>query len=296
MKPYHFMDHETLEREYSPSSCIDDIMVFINQYIDKSAEARELLNGQFEQNVKYGPEERSHFDIFMPDKAKKAANDPEIAPLPVHVFIHGGYWQELSKNESCFMAPNFLDHDVIFIALDYTLAPDATMHEIVDQTRRGMISVINNARKFGGDPENITISGSSAGGHLVAEVLSTDWNLYGFNKCPLKGALAISGVFDLEPIVNTYVNDPLKMTKEDATSLSPLHHIPDECCDIVFSVGENETSEFHRQTDEYMKACQKKGINTSYVKMPKFNHFDIVMELNKKDSPLFKAVLNQIRS
>lgn len=281
------MDKETLEREYSPSSCIDDIMVFINQYIDESAKAREQLAGKFEQGIKYGSEKRSHFDIFMPEGE---------GPFPVHVFIHGGYWQELSKNESCFMATNFVDHDVIFIALDYTLAPDASMPEIVDQTRRGIISILKNAHKFGGDPDNITISGSSAGGHLVAEVISMDWKSYGYDKCPLKGALAISGVFDLEPIVNTYVNDPLKMTKEVAHTVSPLYHIPDQSCPIIFTVGENETSEFHRQTDEYMKACNEKGITTSYVDMPVFNHFDIVMELNKKDSPLFQAVLDQINS
>jgi arylformamidase len=287
LKPYHSMDHETLEREYSPSSCIDDIMIFINQYIDESKKAHEVLKDQMIKDVKYGPEERSHMDVFVPKGD---------GPFPVHVFIHGGYWQELSKNESAFSAPNFIDHDIIFIALDYTLAPDATMFEIVEQTRHGIISILKIALKFKGDPSNITISGSSAGGHLVAEVLSTDWNTYGFDKCPIKGALTISGVFDLEPIVDTYVNEPLKMTKEDAFLISPLHHIPDDCCPIVFTVGENETSEFHRQTNEYMKACNKKGIPTSYVEMPDCNHFDIVMNLNKKDGSLFQAVLSQIQS
>lgn len=287
MKPYHSMDHETLEREYSPSSCIDDIMVFIQQYINESKKAHKSLKDIIRSNIKYGPEERSYMDLFVPKSD---------APLPIHVFIHGGYWQQLSKNESAFAAPNFVDHDVIFIALDYTLAPEASLFEIVDQTRRGIISILKSAHKFGGDPDNITISGSSAGGHLVAEVISTDWKTYGYQQCPLKGTLCISGVFDLEPIVDTYVNEPLKMTKQDAYILSPLYHVPDESCPIIFTVGENETSEFHRQTDEYMKACAKKGIQTSYVAMPVFNHFDIVMNLNKKDSPLFQALLDQIKA
>ncbi|MBT5074058.1 MAG: alpha/beta hydrolase [Kordiimonadaceae bacterium] len=287
MKPYHNMDHETLEREYSPSSCIDDIMVFINEYETESENARDLLKQSMQRDIKYGPEDRSYFDMFLPEGD---------GPHPIHIFIHGGYWQLLSKNESAFAAPNFIDHGVIFIALDYTLAPEASLHEIVDQVRRGIISILKNADKFGGDADNITISGSSAGGHLVAEVISTDWQKYGFDKCPLKGALAISGVFDLEPLVKTYVNDPLKMTLNDAHALSPLLHIPDQTCPIAFSVGENETSEFHRQTAEYMKACAEKGIETSYIESPVVNHFDIVMNLNKKDSPLFQAVLGQIRS
>jgi len=281
------MDHETLEREYSPSSCIDNIMVFIKMYIDESRAAHRSLKDIMKANIKYGPEKRSNMDMFIP------INDE---PLPIHVFIHGGYWQELSKNESAFAAPNFVDHNIIFIAFDYTLAPEANLFEIVDQTRRGIISIIKKAASFDGDPNNVTISGSSAGGHLVAEVLSTNWKEYGFDECPVKGALCLSGVFDLEPIVDTYVNDPLKMTKEDAHNLSPLYHVPDHSCPIIFTVGENETSEFHRQTQEYMEACNEKGIETSYIEMTRINHFDIALELNKKDSPLFQAVLKQIKS
>ena len=85
------------------------------------------------------------------------------------------------------------------------------------------------------------------------------------------------------------------MTKEDAHKLSPLYHVPNHSCPIIFTVGENETSEFHRQTNEYMNACNQKGIETSFIEILGFNHFDIALELNKKDSPLFQAVLKQIK-
>ncbi len=287
MKPYHHMNAQTLEREYNPSSCIDDIMVYIDQYAADSAKVRADLRGNLTANVKYGPEARSHMDVFAPKGD---------GPFPVHVFIHGGYWQELSKDENCFCAPIFLDHNVIFIAFDYTLAPQASLFEIVDQTRRGIISILKNADKFNGDKNNITISGHSAGGHLLAEVLSMNWQNYGYDKCPIKGAMAISGVYDLEPIVSTTVNDALHMTVEDAIKLSPLHHLPTNACPIAFTVGENETAEFHRQTEEYMNACTENGIKTAYLDMPVFNHFDIILELNNKNSPLFQTILNQIRS
>ncbi len=250
LKPYHHMDHETLTREYSPSSCVDDIMVYIQQYIDESARVRKACADNFKPDIKYGPEERSSMDMFIPKGD---------GPFPIHIFIHGGYWQELSKNESAFGVENFLEHNVIYIALDYTLAPDATLYEIVDQAKRGVISVLKNAHKFNGDPDNITISGSSAGGHLVAQVMSMNWQEHGYEKCPLKGALAISGVFDLEPLVNTYVNDPLKLTVDDAKDLSPLYHIPTESCPLVVTYGENETEEFKRLTHEYMDACLRAG-------------------------------------
>lgn len=281
------MDHETLEREYSPSSCVNDIMVYINQYIDESAKARAALKNNLKADIKYGPEDRSHMDMFIPEGD---------GPFPIHIFIHGGYWQELSKNESHFAAPNFVDHNIIFVALDYTLAPDANMFEIVDQARRGVISVLKNGHKFNGDSENVTISGSSAGGHLVAEVLSTNWAEYGYGRCPLKGALAISGIFDLEPLVSTYVNEPLKMDVDDAKVVSPIHHIPTESCPIVVTYGENETDEFKRQTHEFMDACLRAGLSCRYIDMPSVNHFDIVLDLNKKNSPLFQSVLHMIET
>jgi arylformamidase len=287
LKPYHQMDHETLEREYSPSSCVRDIMVYINQYIDKSAEVRKSHARNFKPDIKYGPEARSAMDMFIPEGD---------GPFPIHIFIHGGYWQQLSKNESHFAAPNFIDHNIIYIALDYTLAPEANMFQIVDQARRGVISVLKNAHKFNGDPDNITISGSSAGGHLVAEVLSMDWKAEGYDHCPLQGALAISGVFDLEPLVSTYVNEPLKMDMDDAKALSPLYHIPSDCCPIVITYGENETDEFKRQSHEYMDACLRAGLSCLYIDMPSVNHFDIVFALNDKNSPLFEAVLHQIEA
>jgi arylformamidase len=202
MTLYRNMDKNTLEREYSPSSCVDDIMIYINQYIEQSRIAKEKLKHNLIKDVKYGSEPRSRMDIFTPKGTKKS--------FPIHVFIHGGYWQELSNEESAFAAPNFIDHDIIFIALDYTLAPKANLFEIVSQVRKGIVYIIENAEKYGGDKNNITISGSSAGGHLVAEILSMDWQKYGYEKCPLKGALAISGIYDLEPIVHNYV----KMVKD----------------------------------------------------------------------------------
>ncbi len=281
MNRYQTMDQATLEREYSPSSCIDDIMVYIQRYSDRSRVAYEKLAAQCQKDVKYGPEPRSAMDIFVPDGT---------GPFPVHVFIHGGYWQEISKAESVFAAPNFLDHKVIFIALDYTLAPEASLPEIVDQVRRGILWIQDNIDQYHGDKNNITLSGSSAGAHLVAEILNMDWA----HKCPLKGACEVSGIFDLRPLVDTYVNDPLGMTGEVATALSPQFHIPRDACPVIFSYGENETSEFKRQTQTYMAAWQDAGHEACYVDMPGFNHFDIILELNEKNSPLFQAILAQI--
>ncbi len=276
------MSKKELEREYTPSSCIDDIMVYIRKYGDQSQAVNETLNSKCQ---KYGPEKRSHMDIFVPGGE---------GPYPVHVFIHGGYWQELSKTESTFAAPNFTNHNIIFIALDYSLAPEANMFEIIDQVKRGFMWVLDNIENYQGDKNNITLSGSSAGGHLVAEVLSIDWPKYGYDDCPIRGACEVSGIFDLRPLALTSVNKPLGMSEEDASQLSPLFHIPKHACPVIFSYGENETTEFKRQTQDYMNAWQEAGHVATYIDMLGFNHFDIILELNNKNSPLFRAILEQI--
>ncbi|WP_417318432.1 alpha/beta hydrolase [Emcibacter sp.] len=280
-------NREKLEREYSPSSCIDDINVFIRRYEDQSTDARDKWVANLLPDVKYGPEERSVMDIFIPDGE---------GPFPVHVFIHGGYWQQLSKQESSFAASNFLDQGIIYVALDYTLAPEATLPEIIDQTRRGIISLLKTAHKFKGDASNISLSGSSAGGHLVMEMLSTDWVSWGFENCPLKAALCMSGVFDVRPLVHTYINDPLGLDEETAENCSPLFHLPDQCCPLIVTWGENETSEFKRQSKEFFQSWKERGLAGDCFETPEVNHFDIVMELSKPNSRLFQDLLRLIRS
>ncbi|PHZ83624.1 alpha/beta hydrolase [Paremcibacter congregatus] len=287
MTLYRGMDKETLNREYSPSSCVKDIMPYIQAYIDESAAAYDLLAEQCRSGVKYGPEDRSVVDIFTPNGS---------GPCPVHIFIHGGYWQELSVRESVFAAPNFVAHDIVFMALDYTLAPEASLTEIVEQVRRGVLWILENCAEYGGDKSNITLSGSSAGAHLVAEVLATDWNAQGYEECPIKGACEVSGVFDLTPLVHTYVNDPLQLTETEVQNLSPANHIPSHACPVVFAYGDNETSEFKRQTRDYYADWVKAGHPASFMELAGFNHFDVIMELGNKDSRLFQAVLDQIRA
>ena len=120
---------------------------YINRYINESAAAREKLKDNAILSMKYRAEERSVMDIFLPKNTDKSA----AKTYPIHIYIHGGYWQELSKDESAFAAPNFTDHEIIFIALDYQLAPKATMAEIISQTQHGVVAAIKSAKYFHGD-------------------------------------------------------------------------------------------------------------------------------------------------
>ncbi len=274
-----------LEREYSPSSCVDDIGVFIDEYIQQSALMRKTYAANLYENLHYGDAPRAMMDVFVPSGT---------GPFPVHVFIHGGYWQALSKAESIFAAKNFLDQGIIFIALDYTLAPDANLAQITSEARAGALWVLREISRFGGDATNITMSGHSAGAHLLAEIIAMDWPGAGFETCPLTGAALISGVYDLRPLVQTYINDALGMSDEDAATASPLLHLPQSACPLIFTHGDNETDAFKQQTKIFHNALKEKGFESEYMPMAGFNHFDIILELADPKSPLFVAIMQQM--
>jgi arylformamidase len=271
-------DKPTLEREYSPSSCIDDIGVFIRMYVEQSAAARRALPAFY--TLEYGKHPDETLDFF-----------PALLPnAPLHVFIHGGYWQELSKDESSFAAPNLVAHGAAFAAINYTLAPQASVAQIVDQCRRALAFLWQKGAALGVDPERITISGSSAGGHLVAMMLNADWPSLGAPAGLVKGALAASGVFDLRPIAHTYINDPLHLDESSARLVSPIFDLPRAPVPLVLTVGQNETSEFKRQSGAYAAAWIARDYPLTFVPMPGFNHFDVILELNNPHSPLFAAL------
>ncbi len=273
------------ERDYSPSSCVENLDDVLADFLEQCVSSSEKYASQTHKDVAYGSAVRTVMDVSVPDGE---------GPFPVHVFVHGGYWQEFSKAESTFAIGNFLDHDSILVVMDYTLAPKAGMAQIIDEVRAGTLWVLRNIARFGGDPENITMSGHSAGAHLLAQTIAMDWQSEGFDACPLKGATLVSGVYDLRPLVGTYINDALGMDGTEAARHSPALHLPKSACPMVLSVGENETDAFKMQTQSYGEILAKAGFENDDIPMSGFNHFDIILELGNPDSPLFLAIAEQM--
>ena len=274
----HFTQTE-LEREYSPSSCVPDINVFLREYAERSQVARQRC--KVITDMRYGASTEETLDFF-----------PAASPhAPLEVFIHGGYWQALSKNESSFAAPDFVSHGVAFAALNYALAPKATLDEIVRQCRAALAWLYQHADELGFDRQRIFISGSSAGAHLAVMVTATNWQRdFGLPDHLIKGCAAVSGVFDLEPIRFTYVNDPLQLDAEAARHHSPLFLRPCVPTELIVSWGDNETSEFKRQGREFAAAWEAREV----LEMRGYNHFDVILKLGDATTPLGQAVLRQI--
>ncbi len=170
------------------------------------------------------------------------------------------------------MAKGLTGRGIALAVVNYTLAPDATIGDMIEDCRMALRWLREHAAEHGLDGTRITASGHSAGAHLLAMVLASEPK-----QCPANAALLISGIYDLEPIRLTYVNDPLDLDAETAHALSPLHHSGLASCPVRIVVAENETAEFHRQSRAYADRLREAGMEVVDEIYAGLNHFDIIL-------------------
>ena len=144
------------------------------------------------------------------------------------------------------------------------------------------------------NPEKIFLLGSSAGAHLAAMSLLTDWDDYQLPSNVIKGATLLSGIYDLRPIVKTYINEPLVMNEQLAEGLSPLFLVKKSTAQIIISWGEHETSEFKRQSIDFSNKWKKMGNTCTIFEEKNTNHFDILFQMENEQSKLKLEMLKQI--
>ncbi|BAU75833.1 alpha/beta hydrolase [Metapseudomonas furukawaii] len=266
--------------QYNARASVEDFDQYPRQYRALSDAAHAGL--RCFKDVAYGPGANERLDIF-----------PAACPdAPVLLFIHGGYWRALSKADSAFMAPALTAAGACVAVLDYDLAPAVTLDHIVDQTRRALAWLHRHVGEYGGDPQRLHASGSSAGGHLVGMLLAGGWQAqYGLPEKPLKGALPISGLFDLLPLLDTHINGWMNLDEAAARRNSPRFQLPDRGAELVISYGALETAEFARQSHEFLDDWQARGLPGRFVAAPGRNHFDVVLELGQPGTPLYRALL-----
>ncbi len=272
------------EREYSPSSCVDgDIEPFLISYVERSAAAHAACaaSGNSIIELRYGEATSNTVDLVLPA--------PTGSPTPLLVFIHGGYWQELSKRESFFAASDSLSHDIAFAAVDYTLAPHASLDEIVDECQQAVRKLRDAAPDHHVDPRQIIVAGSSAGSHLAAMVglgQGDGWR-------PAAIAL-VSGIFDLEPLIGTSINDALQLDITAAHRNSPLRHDLEGFPPTLIAYGNNETSEFKWQSQQLAALLARAEVPVTVHEIPGRNHFDVILDLVDANTILGSEILRLI--
>jgi arylformamidase len=265
-----------LDAQYNNRARVPEHPAFLEAYARDSAAARAALRHEV---LTYGPHPSQRLTLFP----------PAVQDAPVVAFIHGGYWQALSREHFDFLAPAFVQAGLGFVSVGYPLCPEVRFDALVDSLRQALITLEDVAPAHGLDARRIVLTGHSAGGHLTAALLSMDWARSGRSgPC---GGCAVSGLFELEPIRLSYLNRALGLDEETARRHSPTRNVPSGAPPLVVAVGSAESEEFLCQQADFVSAWQVRGNPVQVVELPGFHHFDAVRELGRVGSPLFEAVI-----
>jgi len=234
-------------------------------------------------DVQFGPHARERLDLFLP-RARKT---------PLYVYIHGGYWQKNDKENYAFVAEALVPAGIAVAVVEYALCPAVTLSELTDQVRRAVAHLWKSADHYGYDRDRILISGHSAGGHLAGMLLATNWPGVDPELPPdiIAAGLAISGIYDLEPIRHTPLNDALQLAREDIKALSPMFIRPECKVPLTVAVGGLESREFNRQAADFVRVWKDWGLDVRLLVVPEVNHYTIVLQLSDPAGLLFKEAL-----
>ena len=271
-------DPAFLSREYNNRELFPDYARHFARWQESSARARGTMTCYLDRA--YGASPAETLDIFPARKGDGS----------VLVFIHGGYWRSLDKKDFSFLAPAWVDAGVSLVVVNYGLAPAVSVERIVQQMLAASAWVYRHAEEYGMDEERLFVSGHSAGGHLAALMLAALWPVYerSLPKDLYKGALAVSGVYDLRPLVRVdWLQGDLRLDEASALKLSPAFLPPATRAPLALAVGGLESSEFKRQNA--LLAQRWKSVLAREVPMPGRDHFTVIDGLADGANPLFAA-------
>jgi arylformamidase len=269
-------DKAFLNREYNNRELVPDHPQYMARWSEASARARATMSCHLD--LSYGDSAAESIDLFPARKGDGTCL----------LFIHGGYWRALDKKDFSYLAPALVDAGVSLAVVNYGLCPAVTMEEIVRQLLRASRWLWLHAEEYGMDEERLYVAGHSAGGHLTAMLMAAVWPAYDerLPKDLFKGGLAISGLYDLRPLLQVdFLQPDLRMDEESALRLSPAFLPPATRMPVMTSVGGAESSEFQRQNALLGKSWRSAFAGD--IAMPGKHHFSVIDGLADQSSPLF---------
>jgi arylformamidase len=260
------------EVEYNNRARVPENPALISGWARDAAAYRERHTAR---RISYGTGARHTIDLFAGDRDG-----------PVVVFIHGGYWQALDGSFFSHLAGGLNAHGLSVAIPSYDLCPGVTVKEIVGQMRAASRELAKLGRP-------LVISGHSAGGHLAACLLATDWAVLDPSLPPdlIRAAYAISGLFDLVPLVGTTINNALHLDAASAEAISPLFWPTPVRGSLDAVVGENESAEYFRQSRTVAERWGAAGLATRFGVVPGANHFTAIAPLADPASPMVARLL-----
>lgn len=283
---YRGYSADALQAQYSARAAVPEHPAIFARWREAAAAYRDtaLGAGRARLGLAYGPDVRERIDLFLPEGP---------GPAPLHVFFHGGYWQSMERTDFSALAaaPNRAGLAVAIVG--YPLCPSVTLARIVHAARSAIAWLA-----CAGIPDiratPMHIAGHSAGGHLAAMLAITDWADVDprVTVAPLGGIAPVSGVFELEPLLHTRINDALGLDREAARALSPLGGVPQPGCRLEAFVGGEESAEFRRQAQACVDAWRDRSGDAAVLhRVAGHNHFTVLDAVYAPDGPMVTAAL-----
>ncbi len=279
-------DQDALNDQYNQRVLVPHADEYAQRNLEESARVRAQLPGELD--VSYGPSEAEKLDLFP----------SPIPGGPIVVYIHGGAWTRSSKNHVSYPAASFVGAGAAYVAVGFGLVPSVTLDEQVRQNRAAIEWVYHHAANYGADPNRLYAAGHSSGAHVTGMMITTDWARdWGLPPDVIKGALACSGMYDLEPVRLSSRNDYLKLDIEAARRNSPILKIQEISavgCPVIIGYGEGDQIEFRRQSMAFAAAWRAAGLMCDEVDLPGLNHFEVGQQYNQPQSSILKLMFEMM--
>lgn len=282
---YLAYDRAALDAQYNNQQRVPGFADYVAGWQKESARVRAALPGA--RDVAFGPSADEVLDIYPPARA--------TGPAPVQVFFHGGYWRAFQARDFAFVAERLTAAGALTVVVNYALLPAVRMGELVRQCRAALAWVHANIAGHGGDPARIYVSGHSAGGHLVA-MLAAVAPRPGEpeTRQSIRGGVAISGLYDLEPMRLSYLQETLQLTPDEVAAFSPSRHLPLAARPLILAYGSEESEEFARQSTDYGRALGARGVDCGVQALAGYNHMSICTALADPQGAPLRLILRQM--
>lgn len=266
--------NEYYNHAYNTRVGIDNMDDIVAAWVRDSEAVRQNLDCKIA--LPYGDANRERIDLFFAENSRRW-----------FVFIHGGYWRIMTSGHFNYLAAPFVNAGWNVALPEYDLCPFVTIHTITEQCRRAIAWL---ASEYNDRCEQLIISGHSAGGHLTGMLFATDWQAYGISAELIIGGIAISSLFDLDPIAQTAMNSDLKLTISDVQQLSPARLLPQVNAPLVLSVGALESDEFHRQNAILRGIPEWRALTSDTLSLAGYHHFNLLDDLMDLDGQMWSAL------
>jgi arylformamidase len=275
------------EFQYNPQAAFPN---FKDAQTSRSAlNAAALTRLARHADLAYGDHALRRLDLY-PRRAGSAG------PTPIHVFFHGGYWRAQDKQNFAFLAEPLVAAGITTVIVNYELCPASTLDGVAESALAALDWVRRNAADYDGDPARVSLSGHSAGAHLVAECLAHDWPADGVDPSFILGAVLISGIYDPRPVMATSVNAEVRLTEDIARRRDVERRPVVVKCPSTLFVGGQEPWQWIDQTYRYSHHLHRHGLNPEVHTLPRWGHFDILSEFTEPGSPILNAVVARAHS